>query len=207
MTRIEAKDKIKKLLNLAKDRGATTNEAKVALNKAKVLADKYEIAIRFADGSVYGTSKVETKQEVNKREANAHTVMFTTKHWNKYLVQIIIKLFNLNAFVDNKSHVMYIKGISLEKFNYIKTFYEEAIKIQYRDLQKIKADCISFGIKLSRKDSINFSKDWYNNIIVWYHSKSDGDESYEKSVMRRFSSLISFVEHHRNNIEKYSKEA
>lgn len=202
MTRIEAKDKIKKLLNLAKDHGATTNEAKVALNKAKALADKYEIAIRFADGSVYGASKVETKQE-----ANMHTVMFTTKHWNKHLVHVVAKLFNLNVFVDNKNHVMYIKGISLEKFNYIKTFYEEAIKIQCRDLQKIKADRVSYGAEWRRKDSINFSKDWYNNIIVWYNCKSNDDESYEKAVMRLFPSLISFVEYNRKKIERYSKEA
>lgn len=149
MTRNEAKDKIKKLLNLAKDRGATTNEAKVALNKAKALADKYEIAIRFADGSVYGESKVETKQE-----ANTYTVMFTTKHWNKYLVQVVAKLFNLNSFVDNKNHVMYIKGISREKFNYIKTFYEAAIKTQYEDLRYIK----SISINWTRKSSIRYSK-------------------------------------------------
>lgn len=195
MTRIEAKDKIKKLLNLAKDRGATTNEAKVALNKAKALADKYEIAIRFADGSIYGTSKVETKQE-----ANTHTVMFTTKHWNKYLVQIIIKLFNLNAFVDNKNHVMYIKGISLEKFNYIKTFYEAAIKTQYEDLQYIK----SISINWTRKSSIRYSKEWYTFILIYFNGNlSDVDK---KRIASEFLFVPGFVEARRNKIEKYAKE-
>ena len=195
MTRIEAKDKIKKLLNLAKDRGATTNEAKVALNKAKALADKYEIAIRFADGSIYGTSKVETKQE-----ANTYTVMFTTKHWNKYLVQIIIKLFNLNAFVDDKNHVMYIKGISREKFNYIKTFYEAAIKTQYEDLQYIK----SISINWTRKSSIRYSKEWYEYILIYFNGNlSDVDK---KRIASEFLFVPGFVEARRNKIEKYAKE-
>lgn len=200
MTRIEAKDKIKKLLNLAKDRGATTNEAKIALNKAKVLADKYEIAIRFADGSIYGTSKVETKQEANKQEENKHTVMFTTKNWNKYLVQVIIKLFNLNAFVDNKNHVMYIKGISLEKFNYIKTFYESAIRTQYEDLQYIK----SISINWTRKSSIRYSKEWYTFILIYFNGNlSDIDK---KRIASEFLFVPGFVEARRNKIEKYAKE-
>ena len=200
MTRIEAKDKIKKLLNLAKDRGATTNEAKVALNKAKALADKYEIAIRFADGSIYGSSKVETKQEVNKQEANKHTVMFTIKNWNKYLVQIIIKLFNLNAFVDNKNRVMYIKGISREKLNYIKSFYEEAIKTQYMDLKYIK----SISTNWTRKSSIRYSKEWYTFILIYFNGNlSDIDK---KRIASEFLFVPGFVEARRNKIEKYAKE-
>lgn len=200
MTRIEAKDKIKKLLNLAKDRGATTNEAKVALNKAKALADKYEIAIRFADGSIYGSSKVETKQEVNKQEANTYTVMFTTKHWNKYLVQVVAKLFNLNYFVDNKNHVMYIKGVSREKFNYIKTFYENAIRTQYEDLQYIK----SISINWTRKSSIRYSKEWYEYILIYFNGNlSDVDK---KRIDSEFLFVPGFVEARRNKIEKYAKE-
>lgn len=195
MTRIEAKDKIKKLLNLAKDRGATTNEAKVALNKAKALADKYEIAIRFADGSVYGTSKVETKQE-----ANTYTVMFTTKHWNKHLVHVVAKLFNLNSFIDDKNHVMYIKGISREKFNYVKTFYESAIKTQYEDLQYIK----SISINWTRKSSIRYSKEWYEYILIYFNGNlSDMDK---KRIASEFLFVPGFVEARRNKIEKYAKE-
>lgn len=195
MTRIEAKDKIKKLLNLAKDRGATTNEAKVALNKAKALADKYEIAIRFADGSVYGTSKVEAKQE-----ANTYTVMFTTKNWNKYLIQVVAKLFNLNSSIDNKNHVMYIKGISREKFNYIKTFYENAIRTQYEDLQYIK----SISINWTRKSSIRYSKEWYEYILIYFNGNlSDMDK---KRIASEFLFVPGFVEARRNKIEKYAKE-
>lgn len=199
MTRNEAKDKIKKLLNLAKDRGATTNEAKVALNKAKALADKYEIAIRFADGSVYEASKVETKQEA-KQEANTYTVMFTTKNWNKYLVQVVAKLFNLNSFIDDKNHVMYIKGISREKFNYVKTFYESAIKTQYEDLQHIK----SISVNWTRKSSIRYSKEWYEYILIYFNGNlSDMDK---KRIASEFLFVPGFVEARRNKIEKYAKE-
>ena len=199
MTRIEAKEKIKKLLNLAKDRGATTNEAKVALNKAKALADKYEIAIRFADGSIYGTSKVETKQEEKKND-DYGIVTFIPKYWNKYLARVISQIFHLNAFIDYTNHVIHIKNISKEKFNYVKVFYTNAMDACYQNLQHVKYHSIGW----SRKDSIRFNKEFYLNIVLWLADNTK--ESTKKLISNEFAWIPSFVESRRNKIEKYAKE-
>lgn len=199
MTRNEAKDKIKKLLNLAKDRGATTNEAKVALNKAKALADKYEIAIRFADGSVYGASKVETKQEEKKND-DCGIAVFIPKYWNKYLARVISQIFHLNAFIDYTNHVIHIKNISKEKFNYVKVFYANAMDACYENLQHVKYHSVGW----SRKDSIRFNKEFYLNIVLWLNRSIN--ETTKQIICEEYAWVPYFVEARRNKIEKYAKE-
>jgi hypothetical protein len=146
MDRVKAMDKVKKLLALANDRGATESEAKIALEKAKALAANYGIEIKVRT----------TPAQVNIPYNNpfTRTLKHYSFHVNCYNAKLVRFIFD-KLGITRVSYNQYTKEI------YFSTTYDfnvDLFKAYYKRLAKVFYD--------TKKD-LEYSGrgyfDWFSN--------------------------------------------
>ena len=126
MDRIQAKEKINKLLRLANDKGATESERETALNMANKLASKFSFKIQRGTPSQH-SQETSTRSTVEKFHYE-----FDLNCFNKKFVSFLLGYFGLNMWYQvGKKGVRFDSYI---KFNVdeFKKFYKKFVSVYYK---------------------------------------------------------------------------
>ena len=128
MDKFKAMDKVKKLLALANDKGATESEAKIALEKAKTLASNYGIEIRVR------TTPTQTNTTYNKPFTN--TLKIYSFHLNCYNAKLVRYILN-KLGITSVGYDQYKKEVY---FSTTKNFNVAEFQSYYKKLAKVFYD-------------------------------------------------------------------
>ena len=126
MDRIQAKEKINKLLRLANDKGATESERETALDMANKLASKFSFKIQRGTPS-HHSQETSTRPVVEK-----FCYEFYLNCFNKKFVSFLLGFFGIkNWAMSGKNSVLFISYI---KFNVdeFKKFYKKFVSVYYK---------------------------------------------------------------------------
>lgn len=126
MDRIQAKEKINKLLRLANDKGATESERETALDMANKLASKFSFKIQR------GTPSQHSQETFTRPVVEKFCYEFYLNCFNKKFVSFILGFFGIkNWSMSGKNSVLFISYI---KFNVdeFKKFYKKFVSVYYK---------------------------------------------------------------------------
>ena len=126
MDRIQAKEKINKLLRLANDKGATESERETALDMANKLASKFSFKIQR------GTPSQHSQETSTRPVVEKFCYEFYLNCFNKKFVSFLLGFFGIkNWSMSGKNSVLFISYI---KFNVdeFKKFYKKFVSVYYK---------------------------------------------------------------------------
>ena len=126
MDRIQAKEKINKLLRLANDKGATESERETALDMANKLASKFSFKIQR------GTPSQHSQETFTRPVVEKFCYEFYLNCFNKKFVSFLLGFFGIkNWAMSGKNSVLFISYI---KFNVdeFKKFYKKFVSVYYK---------------------------------------------------------------------------
>ena len=126
MDRIQAKEKINKLLRLANDKGATESERETALDMANKLASKFSFRIQR------GTPSQHSQETSARPVVEKFCYEFYLNCFNKKFVSFLLSFFGIkNWSMSGKNSVLFISYI---KFNVdeFKKFYKKFVSVYYK---------------------------------------------------------------------------
>lgn len=126
MDRIQAKEKINKLLRLANDKGATESERETALDMANKLASKFSFKIQR------GTPSQHSQETSTRPVVEKFCYEFYLNCFNKKFVNFLLGFFGIkNWAMSGKNSVLFISYI---KFNVdeFKKFYKKFVSVYYK---------------------------------------------------------------------------
>ena len=126
MDRIQAKEKINKLLRLANDKGATESERETALDMANKLASKFSFKIQR------GTPSQHSQETSTRPVVEKFCYEFYLNCFNKKFVSFLLGFFGIkNWAMSGKNSVLFISYI---KFNVdeFKKFYKKFVSVYYK---------------------------------------------------------------------------
>lgn len=126
MDRIQAKEKINKLLRLANDKGATESERETALDMANKLASKFSFKIQR------GTHSQHSQETSTRPVVEKFCYEFYLNCFNKKFVSFLLGFFGIkNWTMSGKNSVLFISYI---KFNVdeFKKFYKKFVSVYYK---------------------------------------------------------------------------
>ena len=126
MDRIQAKEKINKLLRLANDKGATESERETALDMANKLASKFSFKIQR------GTPSQHSQETFTRPVVEKFCYEFYLNCFNKKFVSFLLGYFGIkNWSMSGKNSVLFISYI---KFNAdeFKKFYKKFVSVYYK---------------------------------------------------------------------------
>lgn len=126
MDRIQAKEKINKLLRLANDKGATESERETALDMANKLASKFSFKIQR------GTPSQHSQETSTRPVVEKFCYEFYLNCFNKKFVSFLLGFFGIkNWTMSGKNSVLFISYI---KFNVdeFKKFYKKFVSVYYK---------------------------------------------------------------------------
>ena len=126
MDRIQAKEKINKLLRLANDKGATESEREIALDMANKLASKFSFKIQR------GTPSQHSQETFTRPVVEKFCYEFYLNCFNKKFVSFLLEFFGIkNWAMSGKNSVLFISYI---KFNVdeFKKFYKKFVSVYYK---------------------------------------------------------------------------
>ena len=126
MDRIQAKEKINKLLRLANDKGATESERETALDMANKLASKFSFKIQR------GTPSQHSQETFTRPTVNQFHYEFDLNCFNKKFVSFLLGYFGLKMWYQvGKKGVRFDSYI---KFNVdeFKKFYKKFVSVYYK---------------------------------------------------------------------------
>ena len=126
MDRIQAKEKINKLLRLANDKGATEFERETALDMANKLASKFSFKIQR------GTPSQHSQETFTRPVVEKFCYEFYLNCFNKKFVSFLLGFFGIkNWTMSGKNSVLFISYI---KFNVdeFKKFYKKFVSVYYK---------------------------------------------------------------------------
>ena len=126
MDRIQAKEKINKLLRLANDKGATESERETALDMANKLASKFSFKIQR------GTPSQHSQETFTRPTVEKFCYEFYLNCFNKKFVSFLLGFFGIkNWAMSGKNSVLFISYI---KFNVdeFKKFYKKFVSVYYK---------------------------------------------------------------------------
>ncbi len=126
MDRIQAKEKINKLLRLANDKGATESERETALDMANKLASKFSFKIQR------GTPSQHSQETFTRPTVEKFHYEFDLNCFNKKFVSFLLGYFGLEMWYQvGKKGVRFDSYI---KFNVdeFKKFYKKFVSVYYK---------------------------------------------------------------------------
>ena len=126
MDRIQAKEKINKLLRLVNDKGATESERETALDMANKLASKFSFKIQR------GTPSQHSQETFTRPVVEKFCYEFYLNCFNKKFVNFLLGFFGIkNWTMSGKNSVLFISYI---KFNVdeFKKFYKKFVSVYYK---------------------------------------------------------------------------
>ena len=126
MDRIQAKEKINKLLRLANDKGATESERETALDMANKLASKFSFKIQR------GTPSQHSQETFTRPVVEKFCYEFYLNCFNKKFVSFLLGFFGIkNWSMSGKNSVLFISHV---KFNVdeFKKFYKKFVSVYYK---------------------------------------------------------------------------
>ena len=161
MDRIQAKEKINKLLRLANDKGATESERETALDMANKLASKFSFKIQR------GTPSQHSQETFTRPVVEKFCYEFYLNCFNKKFVSFLLGFFGIkNWAMSGKNSVLFISYI---KFNVdeFKKFYKKFVSVYYKTKKLYgypEADffwyftaSFSSGYRHFQEDTVSFS--------------------------------------------------
>ena len=161
MDRIQAKEKINKLLRLANDKGATESERETALDMANKLASKFSFKIQR------GTPSQHSQETFTRPVVEKFCYEFYLNCFNKKFVSFLLGYFGIkNWAMSGKNSVLFISYI---KFNVdeFKKFYKKFVSVYYKTKKLYgypEADffwyftaSFSSGYRHFQEDTVSFS--------------------------------------------------
>lgn len=125
MDRIQAKEKINKLLRLANDKGATSSERDTALEMAKKLATKYGFRIQK------GAPSTSNQNNAGPATLNKHRYNFDLNCFNKKFVNFLFKFIGITDYFFTGKKTVYI--YDYQKFDVVsfKNYYKHFVSVYY----------------------------------------------------------------------------
>lgn len=126
MDRIQAKEKINKLLRLANDKGATSSERDTALEMAKKLATKYGFKIQK------GAPSTSNQNNAGPATLNKHRYEFDLNCFNKKFVNFLFDGLGIkNWFWYGKKTISFddYRNFNVDEF---KKFYKKFVSVYYK---------------------------------------------------------------------------
>ena len=161
MDRIQAKEKINKLLRLANDKGATESERETALDMANKLASKFSFKIQR------GTPSQHSQETSTRPTVEKFCYEFYLNCFNKKFVSFLLGFFGIkNWSMSGKNSVLFISYI---KFNVdeFKKFYKKFVSVYYKtkklygypeaDFYWYFTASFSSGYRHFQEDTVSFS--------------------------------------------------
>lgn len=161
MDRIQAKEKINKLLRLANDKGATESERETSLDMANKLASKFSFKIQRGTPSQH-SQETSTRPTVEKFHYE-----FDLNCFNKKFVSFLLRYFGIMEWYQvGKKCVRFDSYI---KFNVdeFKKFYKKFVSVYYKtkklydipeaDFYWYFAASFSSGYRNFQKDTVSFT--------------------------------------------------
>lgn len=148
MDRIQAKEKINKLLRLANDKGATESERETALEMANKLASKFSFKIQR------GTPSQHSQETYTRPVVEKFHYEFDLNCFNKKFVSFLLRYFGIKMWYQiGKKGVCFDSYI---KFNVdeFKKFYKKFVSVYYKT-----------------KKLYGYSEAEYFDIFCYYFSK------------------------------------
>lgn len=140
MNRIQAKEKINKLLKLANDKGATESERSTALEMANKIASKHGYKIQKVAPQNSTSDKFEeilNNIRYNSKKIQKNRYEFDLNCFNKKHVTAFINIIGFNDyfFTGKKTVIIYTyKKFDVEAF---KKFYKDFVSHYYKGLKKL----------------------------------------------------------------------
>lgn len=140
MDRIQAKEKINKLLKLANDKGATESERSTALEMANKIASKHGYKIQKAapqNSTSDRFNEILNNIRYNTRNIQKNRYEFDLNCFNKKHVIAFMNIIGFNDyfFTGKKTVIIYTyKNFDVEAF---KKFYKDFVSHYYRGLKKL----------------------------------------------------------------------
>lgn len=161
MDRIQAKEKINKLLRLANDKGATESERETALDMANKLASKFSFKIQR------GTPSQHSQETFTRPTVVPCCYEFDLNCFNKKFVNFLLSFFGIKMWyhVGKKG----VRFDSYIKFNVdeFKKFYKKFVSVYYKTKKLYgypEADffwyftaSFSSGYRHFQEDTVSFS--------------------------------------------------
>lgn len=126
MDRIQAKEKINKLLRLANDKGATSSERDTALEMANKLAAKYGFKIQK------GAPSTSNQNNAGPATLNKHRYEFDLNCFNKKFVNFLFDDLEIeNWFLYGKKTIRFddYRNFNVDEF---KKFYKKFVSVYYK---------------------------------------------------------------------------
>ena len=153
MDKLQAKEKINKLLRLANDKGATSSERDTALEMANKLASKYGFKIVKREASK--ATDINFYNRTVKEEPKP--VEYTTYKVSRFDASIVSRI----LFKLGYSYVMVAGGFMMTNdqnfdFEAFKELYKLLLKQYDADLNSFKLDCYGWNRSWSKE----FKKHW-----------------------------------------------
>lgn len=136
MDRMKAMDKVKKLLALANDKGATESEAATALQKAKELADNY--GIRIYQTSARNTSPANNTRPAPKAQPVMNTIVVGKSEFLGYNPDFVDAILSAMGYRCQATNNYFVVG-SHGKFNveaFHNAYKKNKVRVVFRDLLK-----------------------------------------------------------------------
>lgn len=126
MDRIQAKEKINKLLRLANDKGATESERETALDMANKLASKFSFKIQR------GTPSQHSQETPTRPAAEWFIYEFDLNCFNKKFVSFLLRYFGIMEWYQigkKRVHFTSYVKINVDEF---KKFYKKFVSVYYK---------------------------------------------------------------------------
>lgn len=126
MDKLQAKEKINKLLRLANDKGATSSERDTALEMAKKLATKYGFKIQK------GAPSTSNQNNAGPATLNKNKYEFDLNCFNKKFVNFLFEVLGIkNWFWYGKKTVRFgdYRNFNVDEF---KKFYKKFVSVYYK---------------------------------------------------------------------------
>lgn len=130
MDRIQAKEKINKLLRLANDKSATQSERETALEMANKLASKFSFKIQRGTPSQH-SQEVHNPSNCTWKHSPFH-YEFDLNCFNKKFVSFILMFYGVKSwYVVGKKTVVFDSWIQFN-IDEFKKFYKEFVSVYYK---------------------------------------------------------------------------
>lgn len=161
MDRIQAKEKINKLLRLANDKGATESERETALDMANKLASKFSFKIQR------GTPSQHSQETFTRPTVEKFHYEFDLNCFNKKFVSFLLRYFGIMEWYQiGKKGVRFTSYIKINVDEF-KKFYKKFVSVYYKtkkfydipeaDFYWYFAASFSSGYRNFQKDTVSFT--------------------------------------------------
>ena len=126
MDRIQAKEKINKLLRLANDKGATESERETALDMANKLASKFSFKIQR------GTPSQHSQETFTRPTVEKFHYEFDLNCFNKKFVNFLLGFFGIKQWHQFGKKVVYFSSYIKFNVDEFKKFYKKFVSVYYK---------------------------------------------------------------------------